>query len=329
MLRCNACWSDVEGKSVVTACQHLFCLKCAQQIVESDSACPVCESVITKSTVKVIQTSQEAAACQLLLCGQPPETALGSALASVQFYVAQQQLQADLRESQLTKKINKVQEACRKKLEEVHNGYVQAKRKYEEAMRTNQQMQQDLQEIQAKFTTKTMQCRKLQEVIKKMQQDTENLRQSSGKIGVLNGPSGSGRSSPTMQPGHLVTTVQRTQVFANMQSPPTNSFGNTVPALMPTSGGRVQGITGGYRPHRQNGGSAGFLGGSLDPNSPGGLLPMNQGLRRSGGNTFGGGGGGQAGGQDNNALRKMLGMPPTQHAMGGGRNGLRDDLFSM
>ncbi len=33
--------------------------------------------------------------------------------------------QAELREAQLTKKINKVQEACRKKLEEVHNGYVQ------------------------------------------------------------------------------------------------------------------------------------------------------------------------------------------------------------
>ncbi len=28
MLRCNACWSDLEGKSVVTSCQHLFC-KCA------------------------------------------------------------------------------------------------------------------------------------------------------------------------------------------------------------------------------------------------------------------------------------------------------------
>ncbi len=25
MLKCNACWSGLEGKSVVTSCQHLYC----------------------------------------------------------------------------------------------------------------------------------------------------------------------------------------------------------------------------------------------------------------------------------------------------------------
>ncbi|KXZ56430.1 hypothetical protein GPECTOR_1g383 [Gonium pectorale] len=147
---------------------------------------------------------------KLLLCGQAPETAFASALASVQFYVAQQQLQSELKETQLTKKIGKVQDACRKKLEEVHNGYVQVR----------------------------------------------------------------------------------------------------------------------------------FLGGSLDPNSPGGALgTVGQGLRRTGsGNSFGaagggmhmGGGGGNSS-QDNNALRKMLGMPPAQNGMAGGRgmDGMRNDLFSM
>lgn len=119
--------------------------------------------------------------------------------------------QAELREAQLTKKINKVQEACRKKLEEVHNGYVQvskasplllqgfdyswcstntaaagymgsatqsmannagfagtsvdclnplprlrlqAKRKYEEAMRVNQTLKQDADELQNKYAQK-------------------------------------------------------------------------------------------------------------------------------------------------------------------------------
>ena len=62
---------------------------------------------------------------QLTLCGQTPETAMTAALASVNFYVGQLKLQAQLRESQVQRKISKVQEACKKKLQEVHNGYTQ------------------------------------------------------------------------------------------------------------------------------------------------------------------------------------------------------------
>ncbi|GFR41376.1 hypothetical protein Agub_g2059, partial [Astrephomene gubernaculifera] len=318
MLRCNSCWSDLDGKSVVTACQHLFCLKCAQQIVESGSGCPICESAITKSTVKVIQSLQDAKSCQLLLCGQAPETTFAAALTSVQFYVAQQQLQADLKEAQLTKKVTKVQEACRKKLEEVHNGYVQAKRKYDEAMRSNQQLQQDNQELQTKYAQKSMQARKLQEMLKKAQQEIELLRQNGGKAVDMGMGGGSGRSMSPLapQPGQMVTTVQRTQVFANLQSPPNNGYGNALQqALLPTSG-RVQGITGGYRMpqggHNGSGGG-GFLGGSLDPNSPGGFMASaGQGLRRTNSGTSSGaaggilqpGGAGMGAGSQDNALRK-------------------------
>lgn len=48
-----------------------------------------------------------------------------AALASVNFYVGQLELQAQLRESQLQGKIGKVQEACKRKLQEVHSGYTQ------------------------------------------------------------------------------------------------------------------------------------------------------------------------------------------------------------
>ena len=48
-----------------------------------------------------------------------------AALASVNFYVGQLELQAQLRESQVQRKIGKVQEACKRKLQEVHNGYTQ------------------------------------------------------------------------------------------------------------------------------------------------------------------------------------------------------------
>jgi hypothetical protein len=60
---------------------------------------------------------------QLALCGQSPETVFASALAGINFYMQQQQLQAEYREAQFSKKLSKVQEACKAKLSEVHNGY--------------------------------------------------------------------------------------------------------------------------------------------------------------------------------------------------------------
>lgn len=71
----------------------------------------------------LLYTIPKALLMQLALCGQDPETALNSALASVNFYLQQQQLYFEFREAQLQKKINKVQEACKKKLQEVHTGY--------------------------------------------------------------------------------------------------------------------------------------------------------------------------------------------------------------
>ena len=53
---------------------------------------------------------------QLFLCGQAPETALSAALASVNFYLQQQQLLFEEREAQLKKKLEKMQTAARVKL---------------------------------------------------------------------------------------------------------------------------------------------------------------------------------------------------------------------
>ena len=54
---------------------------------------------------------------QLSLCGQTPDTALNSALASVKFYIQQQELDTSLRQSNLQSKMERVQEACKRKLQ--------------------------------------------------------------------------------------------------------------------------------------------------------------------------------------------------------------------
>ncbi|KAK9826349.1 hypothetical protein WJX81_000804 [Elliptochloris bilobata] len=67
VMKCNSCWNgelEPESQAVATACAHLFCIPCAQKIFESESACPVCEEVISKSTVKLVKVLQGESAFQ-------------------------------------------------------------------------------------------------------------------------------------------------------------------------------------------------------------------------------------------------------------------------
>lgn len=60
---------------------------------------------------------------QLALCGEEPNTILRSAMSAINFHSEQQQLLLRAKTSHLEKKLKKMQDACVKKLQEVHNGY--------------------------------------------------------------------------------------------------------------------------------------------------------------------------------------------------------------
>ncbi|CAL8465462.1 g4998 [Coccomyxa elongata] len=153
-----------------------------------------------------------------------------SALASVNFYIGQVELQAQLRQNQLQRKLEKVQEACKKKLQEVHNGYTQAKRKYMEVAQEKQNLEADRAELQQKYVQKAQQARKLQEMFQKLQQENEMLRSGRGNASsALHG--GQFRSSTPppgasalgdLGAGNLVTTVHRKQVYLGPGHPDMN-----------------------------------------------------------------------------------------------------------
>lgn len=61
---------------------------------------------------------------QLALWGETPETALSSAMHSVNFFMQEQEQQHSTAQAALTRKIERVHEQCKQKLQQVHNGYV-------------------------------------------------------------------------------------------------------------------------------------------------------------------------------------------------------------
>lgn len=96
---------------------------------------------------------------QLALCGQTPETALNSAAAAVQFFIQQTVLETQLCKQQHQAKVAKMQEACKRKLQEVHSAYTSAKRKYQDAVAERNQLVADNQELQQKYAEKASQVR--------------------------------------------------------------------------------------------------------------------------------------------------------------------------
>lgn len=75
------------------------------------------------SNLRAITVDQEASTCKLALVGQTPETTLNSALASISFFVQQQELVQKRQEAQWKRKVSKVEAAAKKKLQEIHNAY--------------------------------------------------------------------------------------------------------------------------------------------------------------------------------------------------------------
>eukprot|EP00884_Botryococcus_braunii_P022277 jgi/Botrbrau1/8733/Bobra.0090s0009.1 len=217
-MRCNGCQEDLaetKQQCVATTCLHIFCGTCIQKIVETESGCPVCENVITKNNIKLVRVAQDAQAFKLALCGQSPDVALSSALNAVKFYITQQALQADLQAARLHQKLEKMRVQCNARLQEVHDGYLKAKRKYKEIADERNKLVADNQELQQKYSQKAAQSRKLQDMFQTLQHENEALRSQGGRGGQLQNllvgsPSHINNSNGG---GQLVTTFQRKQVY--------------------------------------------------------------------------------------------------------------------
>eukprot|EP01023_Acetabularia_acetabulum_P062876 TRINITY_DN7819_c0_g1_i10.p1 TRINITY_DN7819_c0_g1~~TRINITY_DN7819_c0_g1_i10.p1 ORF type:complete len:263 (-),score=29.59 TRINITY_DN7819_c0_g1_i10:373-1161(-) len=116
------------------------------------------------------------------LCGMSIEAMIQAFQYCMVFNQGQQELLTQYKEAKLKQRMVKMQEGCKKKLAEVHNGFQQAKKKYQEAQQSNMSLQKDLQELQQKYSQKAMVIRNLQEMSEFLKQENQSLRRKiSGK----------------------------------------------------------------------------------------------------------------------------------------------------
>ncbi|KAK9835709.1 hypothetical protein WJX74_006482 [Apatococcus lobatus] len=219
-MKCNSCWSELgQQRAAATTCGHLFCLDCARNILSDGSSgtCTICETLLTQSNFRAITVDQEASTCKLALVGQTPETTLNSALASISFFLQQRELVHNRQEAQWKRKVSKVEAAAKKKLQEIHNAYNEAKRRYDEVLQAKTTLEKDNEELHHKFKQKAMQHRRIQELNQRLQAEQEMMQRQPRSLPPYPSnlsPADKRIALPSLGPGRTVRTVHHErQVF--------------------------------------------------------------------------------------------------------------------
>lgn len=145
-------------QAVAMGCGHLLCFRCfGHNNVESTRVCPIegCGHDLTKpGELREVTVESEIGHDRLVLAGYRPDQAVEALLRS--FQVSQQQ-QRDFLEKMITnerQRNKRLRAQCEKKLTDVHTGYKNAKKKYEQERTSRQALEGALKELRDKYNEK-------------------------------------------------------------------------------------------------------------------------------------------------------------------------------
>ncbi|CAM6012185.1 unnamed protein product [Sphagnum balticum] len=192
-MKCNSCWRDLDGRAVATTCGHIFCTEDASKIVDSDdSTCPICEEILNKSKMKPVDLVPTDEWINMVMVGAPPQAIMKSALKGVGFWIGQKdvELQVTVRKAiQLHEKSEKMQAKYLEKMKQVEVAYMgKLQQLHKASMQKIQALEEERQnfindknELQDKYTEKSRQKRKLEEMYDALRNEYEQLKRSGGK----------------------------------------------------------------------------------------------------------------------------------------------------
>ena len=178
-MKCNKCCEPFgeNDQMALSRCDHLFCLKCAREIVHTGEGCNVCGAALSKTSFKVAVHQRDLTDARYILCGQSPEFILQSCASAMHFFQEQSKIEV-ARAAQ--EEVAHFQEMVKSKLGEVHAAYKRYKGRCAEYAEEQAAMARDRSELQDKYAQKTAQSRRLQEICENLQNENERLRKVCG-----------------------------------------------------------------------------------------------------------------------------------------------------
>ncbi|BBM99145.1 E3 ubiquitin-protein ligase CCNP1IP1 [Marchantia polymorpha subsp. ruderalis] len=180
-MKCNVCWRNLEGRGVATNCGHVFCVEDATRILHSDSTCPLCEKILSKSDMKAVDLNPKEEWVNMAMAGVPPDYIMKSAFKGVVFWLGQKDVEAQVTVSkamQLRQKFEEMQTKYMEKLQQVHAGYQKAMKKLQCVQEEKDSLLKDRKELQEKYAEKARQKRKLEEMYETLRGEYEKVKRT-------------------------------------------------------------------------------------------------------------------------------------------------------
>ncbi|XP_026390223.1 E3 ubiquitin-protein ligase CCNB1IP1 homolog isoform X1 [Papaver somniferum] len=290
-MRCNACWRELEGRAVTTACGHLLCTDDASKILSNDGACPICDQVLSKSLMKAVDINPNDEWTNMAMTGINPQLLMKSTYRSVMFYIGQKELEMQYKlnkiVAQCRQKCEAMQEKFTEKMEQVHTAYQKMAKRCQMMEQEIESLSKDKQELQEKFAEKSRQKRKLDEMYDQLRSEYDATKRSA------------------IQPANDIFSRAETDLFAS----PANMMDNRDPlrqarsrsVLTPETPGQREDMWPGARQKNSNSGQFDVSSGSpIKPLQ----VPNDIGNKRGGHSLFG-----TAAGNPSSTLRNLIISP--------------------
>ncbi|CAM6082780.1 unnamed protein product [Calypogeia fissa] len=196
-MKCNTCWRNLEGRAVATNCGHVFCMEDATKILSSDSTCPLCERILSKSDMKAIDMCPKDDWVNMAMAGVPPDSIMKSAFKGVVFWIGQKDVEAQVtvtKAMQLREKFEEMQTKYMEKLQQVHSAYQKAMKKLQALEEEKESILKDKNELQEKYSEKSRQKRKLEEMYEVLRGEYEKVKRT-----AISGPTQPSRQAALTQ----------------------------------------------------------------------------------------------------------------------------------
>ncbi|XP_057859580.2 E3 ubiquitin-protein ligase CCNB1IP1 homolog isoform X1 [Cryptomeria japonica] len=181
-MKCNACWREIEGRAIATACGHILCTEDAGRILSTDSSCPICDQILSKNLMKSVDINPSDEWMNMAMAGVPPQNIMKSAYKGVAFWLGQKDVEMQATVSKVLQqyrgKCEEMQTKFTEKLEQVHTAYQKAVKKIHLMQQEVESLSKDKEELQEKYAEKSRQKRKLEEMYDALRNEYEQTKRS-------------------------------------------------------------------------------------------------------------------------------------------------------
>ena len=194
---CNLCWEVIKEPYIVTSCNHAFCMKHESDPRIQQSTCPGCGSHLPSKNGLLVARFRVSKEDTRSLCGLQPDVVIELATNALDFWSDQERTRSDFFAHKWSE-AKKVKDEQKQSFKSAHENLAQEllveRQRVQQADARGDELKQELQLLEDKYTEETRKVRMLQErMIEWKRKRSESPQHPSALASPEHGAAGSSR----------------------------------------------------------------------------------------------------------------------------------------